>query len=407
MSNDYRNSTAQLAVDFLTEIQVSTNPGDNYMRTALFIDRNADYVTTDGESAFIPITKNAEGATINDLAVVTKNNYTEIASGRLLTWLTDLFCNGQPFELLLLRFGPEGGLGTDLAFDDSVRDELRDLVNKIKAAAYHKTILCQDNTGSGLLTGVTVFFASLLKTDYLLNSKPYVPHIPEIVGEASTDPLWNAAKSEGVALQMCYHSDHERNGALFQLGIALNGLNGSGTPVGDSFDYVMTNLITPSGQPPADPGFEYSDWEDYNLSSTIQSAFDAAHISFFRTIGNGTGYVEAVGDVDTQNGVMQADWIVNFCNFVNKVKVAERISRKNTLKNSRTYTDIMNLVMATVRRFGDFGSGKLKEIVRTAPAFEKLPVSGGREIIIPNAWQADYVFGVHKVRVYGVLTISM
>jgi hypothetical protein len=408
MSNDFRGSIAQEDVDFVTELQISTNPGDNYMRTGIFIDRNPDYITADGDDAFLPIIKDGSGNVINDMAIITKNNYSEVCAGRLLTWMTDLFCNQHPYQVMLFRFGPDGGISTESSFDDLVRAELTVLVNKVKPVCYHKSILVQDLSTDNLMVAAALYFTMLLAQDKLLNSKPYFPHTPTEVGIASTDPLWNALKAGGLPAMMTYHADLERNGALFQLGMALKGLNASGTPVGDAFDYEATNLITPSGQPdPSDPDFEYSDWEDYNLTVSQKAALTAAHISFFKTIGNGTGMVAAVGDVDTAGGVMQADWIVNYCNFVNKVKIAERITRRNSLKSAVTYSDIMTIVMGTVNRFGDMGSGRLKQVVNTSPSFQQLPAAGGREIVIPNAWSAYYVFGIHRVQVQGTLMIEL
>jgi hypothetical protein len=405
MAYDYQNSTAQVAVDFLTGVETTTNPGDNYMQVLIFIDKNAEYIKD--ESVFIAIDKDETGAVLHDIATLNKNNYAGATDGRLLTWLTDLFCNDEPYNCYVVRFGPTGGLGGAAAFTDAVQTDLTAVYEKTKALAYHKTLLCQAAADGALITEVLVHFARCCERDAnLLSAAPYYPFIVEQPLTLAAEELFSVLKTASVDAFMVAHADNERNGALFCLGLALNGLNASGTPVGDGIEMSATNLITPSGQPDPDV-FEYNAWEDYNLNLSTQKLLEDNHISYFRTVGDGTGNVSAVGDVTLKNNVVQAKWLVNFCNYVNKVRVAQIITRKNTRRNARTYGRILDAMMGTVNRFGDNGSGVLRRVVNSAPAFENLPPSGGREIIVPNAWAADYVFGVRTVRVYGTLTIAL
>jgi hypothetical protein len=406
MAHDYRNSTAQLSVDFLTGIEVTTNPGDNYMQTLIFIDKNPAYVID--ENAFISIDKDQYDVVLHDIAVLNKNNYAEIVGGRLLTHITDLFCNGEPFNCYVIRFGPSGGIGSAAAFTEDVQADLNDIYEKTKAIAYHKTILCQSSDDGKLIPEIALFFARCCGRDSsLLSAAPYYPCFMETIGDLTSDPVYTLLKTAGADAFMTAHADTERNGALFQLGLALNGLNASGTPVGDSIDMVATSLITPSGHPDPDtPDFVINDWEDYNLSAGVQKLLEDNHICYFRTVGDSTGRVSAIGDTTIRNEVMQAKWVVNFCNFVNKVRTAQIITRKNVRRNARTYNEILTVMMGTINRFGDIGSGILTRIVNSAPSFDTLPPSGGREIIVPNAWSADYVFGVRTVRVYGTLIIA-
>jgi hypothetical protein len=376
------------------------------MRTLVFIDKNAEYIKD--ESVFIPIDEDDSGDVLRDIAALTKSNYAEVAGGRLLTWLTDLFCNGQPFDCYVARFGPAGGIGAASAFTDDVKEELNALYEKTKAVAYHKTILCQSFADETLIPEIALFFAQCCARDRtLLSAAPYYPCVMGTIGDLNSDAVYSLLKTAGADAFMCAHMDSERNGALFQLGLALNGVNASGTPVGDSIDMVATNLITPSGQPDPDtPDFTISDWEDYNFNPSVQKMLEDNHIAYFRTVGDGSGNVHAVGDETIRGNVMQADWVVCFCNYVNKVRVAQIITRKNARRNSRTYNEILTVMMGTVGRFGDNGSGILTHVMNSAPAFANLPPSGGREIVIPNAWSAEYVFGVRSVRVYGTLTLA-
>jgi hypothetical protein len=410
MAHDYRNSTAQLAIEFATGTVITTNPGDNFMRVLIFIDKNPEYVKD--ESAFVPIDKDVDGVTLHDIVTLNKNNYASVADGRLLTWLTDLFCNGESYDCYVVRFGPAGGIGSEAAFTEDVRADLAGIYEKTKAVAYHKTILCQATDDGALAPAVALYFAGCCARDAgmagLLSSAPYYPLvIPPDGLDLAAHPLYSVLKSANANALLTAHMDDERNGSLFRLGLALNGVNRSGTPVGNAIEMEATNLITPSGQPDPDAAdFEYNDWEDYNLSAAVQQLLENNKVGYFRTLGDSTGRAQAVGDQTLNGDVMQAVWVVNFCNFVNKIKATQRISRKNTRRTAQVYDEIISMMIGTARRFGEDGSGALSGVRATAPAFKNLPASGGRELVVPNAWEANYVFGLRAIRVYGNLTIA-
>jgi hypothetical protein len=402
MAQDFRNSIAQLDIDYLTEVQITTNPGANYMRTAIFVDKNPDYITD--QSILIDVIKDAN--VHNQFCVLQKGTYSAVTGGRLQTWLKDLFDSGNPFEVLVFTFGPAGGFTNAATFDAPKQEELKNLMEKVKGTAYHKTVLAQNSTDDSPIWQIGLFFAQQCATDRLLNDAPRFRLNPLVVTDPATDPLYNALKAGGINAYMVYHADDERNPALFYLGQCLSGANASGTPVGDNGG--MTNLITPSGQPDPDtPNFVYNEWEDYNLDGSLIELFRNANIGFYQTIGNGTGYVCGRGGVDRgiMNNVFQADWIVNYCNYRNKIKAAEFTARKNFLRNSIAYSTIISMTMATMQPFAD--SGRLTNLVSKAPAFDQLPPSGGKEIVIPGAWEATFVDTVTKIRVYGTLNIAM
>jgi hypothetical protein len=409
MAQDYRNSIAQIDIDYLTEIQVTTNPGANYMRTAIFIDKNDEYILD--KSILKDVIVDTKTGIQDQFAVLTKNSYQTVTGGRLKFWLTNLFESGNPFEVLVFTFGPAGGFTNAATFDKPKQEELTNLLNRVKGTAYHKAILVQNSTDDTPIWQIESFFADICKEDKLLNDAPRFrlnPSNPAKPGslDPADDPLYADLKKKGTNAYFVYHADNEKNPALFYLGQCLSGANASGTPVGDNGG--ATNAITPSGQPDPDtPNFTPNEWEDYNLEYGDIQAFNSANIGFYQTVGNGTGYVCGRGGIDRgiMNNVFQADWIVNFCNFCNKVKAAEMTSRKNFLRNSTSYGNILSMTMATMRPFVD--SGRLENLLSTAPSFDRLPPSGGKEIIIPGAWEAYYVDTITKIRVYGTLNIAM
>jgi hypothetical protein len=404
MAYDFRNSTAMNAVEFLTGVEKSRNIGDNFMDTIIFIDKNEEYVKD--ESVFLPVDKDESGNVIHDIATLTKNNYAAVAGGRLLTWLTDLFGKAQPYNCYVMRFGPSGGIGSAGAFTDEVAQELNALYEKAKAVAYHKTVLCQDSEYGTLIPEVALFFAQCCARDAsLLSAAPYYPCVMQTAGVLNSDPVYSLLRKNAVDAFMCAHLNGERNGSLFMLGDALSGSNASGTPVGDGWG--ATNLMTPSGQPdPNTPEFVLDDWEDYNLNYGVQQLLEENNIAYFRTIGDGSGSVSPIGGKTLRGEVMRANWVVCFCNYVNKIRVAQLITRKNTRKNSQTYNNILTIMMGTVSRFGDNGgSGALSGVKQSAPDFSKLPVADGDTIVVPNAWSADWIFDLKKIHVYGTLYI--
>ena len=181
------------------------------------------------------------------------------------------------------------------------------------------------------------------------------------------------------------------NGALVALGIALNVMNASGTYVGNSFDMVNTTAITASG---IDGGA---------LDPTVQSILKGANINYFKFVGDTTGAVALRGGKTAKGDVMSAMWIVNFCNYYNKVMVANYMSRRNVFKSSATYDVILSILIKTVSRF--VTSGRLVGFALTAPAYADLPPAANDEIVVPNAWHATYQDDLRTVKVYGTLYI--
>ncbi len=100
---------------------------------------------------------------------------------------------------------------------------------------------------------------------------------------------------------------------------------------------------------------------------------------------------------------MSAEWLKNFCNYYNKVMVANYMSRRNVFKSSVTYDVILSILTTTVFKF--VNSGRLTGFVLSAPAYADLPPAKNDEIIVPNAWSAVYQDDIRTVKVYGTLYI--
>lgn len=390
MADDFLGSVAQEDVQFVTGIVKSVNPGDNYKHLIVYTDDSQ--IASGAELAAV---RDADGAKVADYAEVTAVNYRDVVTGELLVWLTDYFSAG----------------GNESVFVVNVQNGESEYTKELLTAAfavthqwaYFKTICIADSVVTNMFhldpTAATDL-AELCSTDELLSSAPLYPESSAITEGAHTDTTYLAVKASGFDAFWVYHlpvlqADNTtyvvHNGALVALGIALNVVNGSGVYAGNSFDMVATTAITASGI------------NGGSLSPTVQSILKRDNINYFKFVGDTTGAVDLRGGKTMQGKVMSAVWIVNYCNYYNKVMVANYMSQRNIFKSATTYDVILSILIKTVSRF--VTSGRLINFVLTAPAYSDLPPAENDEIIVPNAWQATYQDDIRTVKVYGTLYI--
>lgn len=382
---DFQYSIAQEDIDFVTDIVQSTTPGENYQNVAIYIENtrfveDADSFVALGTSAF-------------KLAILTKNNYASVVNGLLLSWLTDFFANGTSSKVYLITFITDLTSNTD--WDETAVGLLGQAYDLTKTLAYWKLPLVATDADVTpvLLPEVAVDFCKINNTDLkLLSAAVPLPYTTATPATFDSDTLYKAIADEGLEAWFCAHQDATRHGGLFSLGLALSLVNMSGTPVGNSIDYVRTNLITSSGL------------NGEALNTSLQGVLKAANIQYFKPVGNGTGFVAAVGQKTLKGDYILANWIVNYCNYVNKVLIAEMTTVMNFMRNAQNYKKILDRMWMTVNRF--VTSGRLASLKVTAPSFGSLPESAGDEYIVPNAWSANFIDNVRKVRVYGTLFIQ-
>ena len=389
MADDFLGSIAQEDVQFVTEIVKTVNPGDNFKHLVVYTDDSQ--IAADAVMANV---KDPEGTVVGVYAEVTADNYKNVVQGELLVWLTDYFSAG----------------GNESVFIVNAQNSEASLTKALLTAAYNqthqwgwfKTICVADAdvaTEFHLDPDAAGWLAELCSTDKLLSSAPLYPmSMPVTTGEF-TDTAYLALKAANHDAFWVYHLPAVQpdttvvvhNGALVALGIALNVMNASGTYVGNSFDMVNTTAITASG---LDGGA---------LDPTVQSILKGANINFFKFVGDTTGAVALRGGRTALGDVMSAAWIVNYCNYYNKVMVANYMARRNVFKSSATYDVILSILIKTVSRF--VTSGRLVNFALTAPAYPDLPPAANDEIVVPNAWHATYQDDLRTVKVYGTLYI--
>jgi hypothetical protein len=388
MADDFLGSVAQEDVQFVTEIVKTVNPGDNYKHLIAYTD-DSQFVT----GASLADVKDPDGNVVAKFAEVTADSFKDVVKGELLVWLTDYFNAGGNESVYVVNF-TVGETGTKAL--------LTAAFNATHQLAWFKTICVADASVSNMFhldPDAASWLAELCSTDKLLSSAPLYPMSMPVADGEFTDTAYETVDAAGFDAFWVYHLPVEQpdssyvvhNGAMVALGLALNVVNGSGVYAGNSFDMVATTAITASG---VDGGA---------LSVTVQSILKGKNINYFKFVGDTTGAVDLRGGKTAKGDVMSAMWIVNYCNYYNKVMVANYMSRRNVYKSATTYSVILAILSTTVTRF--VTSGRLVNFALTAPAYADLPPAAADEIVVPNAWEATYQDDLRTVKVYGTLYI--
>ena len=286
----------------------------------------------------------------------------------------------------------QGDASTGTALTNFI-DLLDTAYEKMKPYAYHKTVLA--GSDDELIPQIALELATLCYADKdLLSAAPYYPCSGSVLSLPASDKLVSIIDSEDSAdAFFTWHSDTTRNGSLYSLGLALSQTNGSGTPVGNSIDFVASDNMTLPGE------------NDTALSEGYREYLQSINIATFKSVGDNSGSVAARGIYTYKGDVMQAMWIVAYIAYMVKVRIAQIITEMNALRNDATYGRISRTLNTYLDLFGPNGSGRLNPVVNTMPGFSDLPESDGDEFIIDNAWSGTFVHQVHKVQITGTLTI--
>lgn len=382
MADDFIGSIAQQDVDFVTEIVKTVNPGDNYKHLAVYTD-NSQIVS----GAILVAVKDANGVTVGHAAEVTPDNLRDTVKDQLLVWLTDYFTAGAGESVYVYI--------TDATMTEAL---LTKLFNATHQLAYFKTVCIADSTETSrfqLDADAAKWLASLCATDELLSTVPFYPlNTPLDEGEIE-DVAYVALKESNLDAFWVFHQKMAdgsvHHGGLVALGLALSVVNDSGTYAGNSLDMVATDAITASGV------------EGMALDPATQSVLKANNIAYFKPVGDSTGRVALRGASSAKGKVIPAYWIVAYCNYMNKVLVANYITRRNVFKNAVTYDVLLSILARTVSKF--VLTGRIENFALTAPAYADLPDAKADEIIVPNAWSGTYKDDLRTVKVYGTLVI--
>lgn len=433
-TNDFLGSVAQEDVAFTTRVVRTSQVGDNFWKVMIFVESDRFVDSSGIEWSLVP------GSSTIKALTVTANDYAEHTSGVLRSWLYDLFCNGFSGDCILVACAPHDPGETVIVYSSNGTDFYEDVAMSIpatipagktpvatgepnqysyqadpsneafiaamdtayallKAYAYHKTVCAAPTLALDapfvLDPAVALSLAQLCATDKgLLSSAPYYPFSTGTPETLDSDPIYSTLKNAGADAFMSAHQDATRNAALYSLGLAMSTLNGSGSPVGNSMDMIKSANITSSGP------------EGQNLPKAVRDMLYVNNIQSFKPIGDNSGNVAAKGASTLNGEVVQAVWIIAYITYMVKVDVARMITVPNFLKNAANYGRILGVLSSYLGKFGESGSGRLKNIQNTAPGFGSLPAAKGDQIIVPDAWVATYVDQVREVQITGTLYIG-
>lgn len=389
-NNDFLGSFAQENVAFQTQIIRTRVVGDNYWKVMVFVE-NTRFVTSSSTDWV-----DAPGLTGVRCCTVTADTYGSITRGLLKSWLYDLFANKFTGDCILVACGedvPAPVNPGDPVDPSAFITAMEAAYDVLKPYAYHKTVCA--GTDDALLPAIAVSLATKCAEDkQLLSSAPYYPFATATPDSVVSDPIYAALSTAQKDAFMSCHADASTNSALYSLGLALANINGSGTAVGSQLDMIKSLNITASGT------------NGTNLSKSIRDYLLGLNIQSFKPIGDNTGAVAAQGDTTLKGEIVAVDWIVAYITYMSKVRIAQMITAPGFLKNAENYTRLLSVLTTYLPLFGENGSGRLSNIVITAPAFEDLPAAKSQEIIIPNAWTATYTDHVRSVQISGTLYIG-
>ena len=373
--SQFKNSIAQVNVNYPIETVITPMAGENYSRAMIFMH-------VDQAATYLPGILTVEAGQLIELD---SSNYGELTGGLLKTWLVPFFTKATTAKVGIAVYDTDTPQGT--ADPIPATAPLADVYAAKKMYGYFKFAIAP----SAGYTDAQVALSNLCKADPLY-SVLWVGTDDESILSSSSS-LMSALTTAQSNARVIYNSNSAINPALAQLGASLSVANPTGTPVGNSCDMVQFNTIAASGA--ADENSEH-----VNLTATQKAALDAQKVGYNTWVGDGTENVVTEGSLYLNGDSVAANWVKAYIEFVCKVKTANYITRINTFRNNQTYQACLLILSDTVNPFVAFG--RLDNFQITAPVFADLPASGD-QIVVPDAWQADYIDGVRQVTIYGTL----
>lgn len=364
--NDFQGSVAQTDVQFVTTELLTSVAGQNYGKVMIFVGN--------GDKASYFITPPAD----DTITEVKDTDYDTVTLGLLKTWLDGFFAEGTVMSVFLV------------VYNDSDPPTFADMAVQFKLyteRAYFKLAIHSSQN-----MPAQIALAKLCDDDALLSQMVYGSHDTTMLTGASDNEA-EQLLTAGVDAMVFYHPLATANPALVQLGATLAAVNGAGIYVGNQLDFLQIL------------GFSASGTAGANLSAIEASELKTLNVAYFKTLGNGVGAVVASGGFTLEGKVVGAEWVKNYVDFTAAVDTAAYMTQAGKFRNNNTYQGILTILQGKLNTFSTLG--RFEGAVITAPPFDKLPPSAGDAIVVPNAWQAQYVDNLRSVVVYGTLTIAV
>lgn len=369
--SEFRGSIAQVNVQFPIETVIEPVAGENYTRAMVFMPvslASANLPGVDTPSAGMKIELDS-------------SSYGSVTADALKKWLVPYFTSAQAAKLAVVLYDDGSEAETNL---------LSDVYEAYKYWAYFKFGFASADAYNGL----QVALATLCLADPLYSQLWVGTSDGDVL--LKTSALITALNNAGADARVIYNPDTDINPALAQLGDSLAVANATGTPVGNDIDMHAFNTIGASGADDADG-------KPTNLTATQKAALDEQKIGYNTWVGDGTENVVTEGSMTLKGNVVGAQWVKCYIEYMCKVRTANYITQRNKFRNNEQYQAILLILSDVVRPFLAFG--RLANFVITAPVFSDLAKSAD-EIIVPNAWRADFIDKLRSVVVYGTLYVT-
>lgn len=373
MADDFGGSIAQLFINYATNYVPSVVPGQNFYQVMLFCgntESTANFVG--GEQA------------VGTKITVTPSAASSILAGALLGYASNFFAHNTGTSLIIVIY--DDSTVTSGTFGSAAVTALTAQYNAYKNLAYFKLMTLHDNIHA------QVALAMLCEADKLLSKCWIDGNDAQLIVIGSTTSVYALCKAAATNPVIIYHPDATKSPCLTQIGLSLGTLNESGTSVGNSLDYIASDVLVPSGVSGA------------SLSATIMAILKAINVGFYLFVGNGSGRTAVYGGKDIGGTLAAASWIENYIDYVSAVQTAVLITSGSNFRNSSSYACILQILRSNLNLF--VPGGRLSNVVISAPAYANLPPSEGDMITIPDAWSAEFNDNLRKVDVQGTLYIS-
>lgn len=366
MSDNFKNSIAQVNVQFPIETVVEPIAGENYSKALI-------YMPLSKAAEYLPGVTEAAAGTVT---VLNSSNYGAIAGGLLKTWLVPFFTSAMAAEI-------------GVAIYDDTEEATTNLLPAVYEATKYYAYFKFGITGAEGYNALQAQLCGLCAADTLY-SRLWVG-TSDLNVLSSTSSLVTQLNATSGTYRLIFSADPAINPALAQLGKSLASANVTGTPVGNDVDMVAFATVGASGE------------AGENLTATQKAALDAQKIGYLNKVGDGTENVVVEGSLYSNGDSVGAEWVKAYITYMAKALTANYITRMNKYRNNETYQGILLILKNVVQGF--ITLGRLANFELTAPVFRDLPTSGDI-ITVPNAWQATYIDKVRQVSVFGTLYIT-
>ena len=366
---DYERSIAQKDIQLVTTIQVQTVPGANFSKAMIFIDE------TDAAANFVA------DPGVDTITEVTYEDYADLVKGTMLTWLDAFYALNAVTHIFLVTYNGLSGSAwsaTDLG---------------VQYALYNERAYWKLAYNASFNMNAQLALATLCEDDPLSQFLYGTKDATCLTGVGTEVGQFVSA---GLDVPIIYHPSTTINPALVQLAATLSIVNLTGTPVGNKTDFL------------AIAGFSASGTAGANLTA-VQSAYaEGLHVSYFTTVGDGSGDVVAEKWVTCISEMLiGALWVKNYVDTVGGIYIAAFLTKDpdSGFKNNDTYQGCLNLLQVQLNLFAAIG--RLLNVKIIAPPFAQLPAAVGDVITVPKAWTATYADNVRQVEIFGALLIQV